>query len=375
MVNTQEKLKATGLAGVVVGDSAICTCGIEDQTLSYRGYSISDLAKHASFEETAYLLLHGKLPSQEELTAYCSKLKKLRDLPTELKIVLEQIPATTHMMDVLRTACSFLGNVEGEDFANPIATADRLLAAFPSMLLYWYQFHQTGKRIELVNDEDTLAGHFLSLLNDGQVDEEERHCLDISLTLYAEHEFNASTFTVRTITSTLSDFHSAICGGIGALRGPLHGGANEAALDLIMAYKTPEEALKGIHDKLKNKELIMGFGHRVYRTSDPRSPIIQDLAYKMAKKAGKTVLYDVAEVIEKTMWNEKNLFPNLDFYSAVAYHCCRIPTQMFTPIFVMSRITGWSAHLLEQRQNNKLIRPSSNYVGPEIGPWLEKGSR
>jgi len=366
-----EKKKVGGLAGVIAGDSSICLCSASDHQLLYRGYSIDDLAKHAGFEEVAWLLIRGNLPTESELNSYKKTLQALRYLPDELKHVLEQIPKDASFMDVLRTGCSFLGTIEKENSGtSPIAIADRLIASFPSILFYWYHFHRTQIAFSFETGEETLAGQILHLLHGSKPHEDERRCLDVSLILYAEHEFNASTFTVRTIASTLSDFYSSICGGIGALKGPLHGGANEWAMELLSSFKTPQQAQEAIKQMLHEKKLIMGFGHRVYTTSDPRSALIKEWAKKLSQKAPDGYLFEVAESIEKVMWEEKQLFPNLDFYSALAYHFSRIPTAFFTPLFVMSRIGGWSAHILEQREHNKLIRPLSNYIGNPILPWI-----
>ncbi len=365
------KTKTGGLAGVTAGSTHLCTVGKEGAGLTYRGYDIYDLADNAAFEEVAYLLLHGKLPTQAELDAYIGKIKANRGLPEALKTVLEMIPADAHPMDVLRTGVSFLGNIEPEgDFSNQLETADRLLASLPSMLLYWHRFHTDGVRIDTETDDDSIAGHFLHMLHGEAPKELHRKCLDTTLILYAEHEFNASTFAGRVITGTLSDMHSAVSGAIGALRGPLHGGANEAAMELISLYDTPEAAVAGIHEKLVAKDLIMGFGHRVYTTSDPRNSVNKRMSKALADDVGNTVLYPVSEAIEKVMWDEKKLFANADFFAASVYHFMGIPTYLFTPIFVCSRITGWAAHIMEQRADNKLIRPAADYIGPGLQEWV-----
>ncbi len=358
--------KPGGLAGVTAGNTAIATVGKEGKGLTYRGYSIYDLAEHATFEEVAYLLIYGRLPKQSELDGYKTRLAGLRALPAQLKTVLEQIPKEAHPMDVMRTGCSLLGTVEPEDPGrNQIAIANRLTGCFSAMLLYWHHFATDGKRINTETDDDSTAGHFLHLLHQKKPDELHRRAVDVSLILYAEHEYNASTFTARTIASTLPDFYSAVTGGIGALRGPLHGGANEAAMELIEQFKTPDEAEQGLLKMMADKKLIMGFGHRVYKISDPRSDVIKAWSKKLAEAHGDERLFPISERIEQVMRREKKLFPNLDFYSASAYRFCAIPTVMFTPLFVISRITGWAAHIIEQRADNRLIRPNADYTGPE----------
>lgn len=368
--------KTGGLAGVTAGATHICTVGKEGAGLTYRGYDIYDLADNANFEEVAYLLLHGKLPTQTELDAYVEKIKAHRGLPGALKTVLEMIPADTHPMGVLRTGISFLGNIEPEgDFSNQNDVADRLLACLPSMLLYWHRFHADGVRIDTETDDDSIAGHFLHLLHDKAPRELHRKSLDTTLILYAEHEFNASTFAGRVITGTLSDMHSAVTGAIGALRGPLHGGANEAAMALISKFDTPEEAAEGVRGMLQRKDLIMGFGHRVYTTSDPRNTVNKKMSKALAEDAGNTTLYPISEAVEKVMWDEKKLFANADFFAATVYHFMGIPTYLFTPIFVCSRITGWAAHIMEQRADNKLIRPAADYIGPGLQKWVAISDR
>lgn len=363
--------KQGGLQGIVVGDTSISTVGKEGVGLTYRGYDIHDLAAKSTFEEVAYLLIYGELPTQEQLNAYLDRLIKLRRLPNELKKTLELIPAAAHPMEVMRTGVSMLGTLETE--SNQYSShqiADRLTACLPSILMYWYNFHRDNTRIETWNTEErTTAGYFMHLLTGKKPADEVRRAMDVSLILYAEHEFNASTFAARVTASTESDFYSAIVSAIGTLRGALHGGANEEAMHLITRFKTPEQAKEAIVDMLAKKEKIMGFGHRVYRISDPRSDIIKGWAEKLSHIARDGYLYAISECIEKIMWDQKKLFPNLDFYSADAYHFCGVPTPLFTPLFVMSRITGWSAHVLEQRANNRLIRPEARYIGPAPRPY------
>lgn len=363
-------LTGAGLRGQIAGQTSLCTVGKEGAGLTYRGYDVRDLAKNCkSFEEVAYLLWYEKLPNQAELDAYVERLKGMRDLPQALKEVLERIPADAHPMDVMRTGVSVLGTLEPElSFDQQLDVADRLLASMPAMLLYWYHFSHNGKRIECVTDEPDLGGHFLALLHGKSPSDLHREVMNVSLTLYAEHEFNASTFTGRVCASTLSDLYSCVTGAIGSLRGPLHGGANEAAMDLIDRFQTPEEAIEELKAMMARKELIMGFGHAIYRESDPRNEVIKAYSEKLAAEVGDTVIYPVSCAIEKLMWDEKRLFPNADFFHASAYRFMGIPTPLFTPIFVCSRVTGWAAHVFEQRANNRIIRPSAEYTGEEQRP-------
>lgn len=357
--------KTAGLEGIIAGTSAIATVGFHGAGLNYRGYSIDDLAAHASFEEVAYLLHYGQLPTQSELSHYIDKLVSLRSIPETLKSVLKLIPKNTNPMDVLRTACSMLGTLEPENnFSQEYDIADRLLALFPGIMCYWYAYHFKDQEISAESDERTIGGHFLKLLHGKTPSDLVRDMMNVSLILYAEHEFNASTFAARVTASTLADFYSAITTAIGTLRGPLHGGANEAAMALIEQFKTPDDAEEKLMMMLADKAKIMGFGHRVYKDCDPRSDIIKAWSKKLGQAQGDFTLYEVSERVEMVMRREKKLFPNLDFYSASAYHYAGIPTPLFTPVFVMSRITGWAAHVFEQRAENRLIRPTSEYTGP-----------
>ncbi|MFP3978275.1 2-methylcitrate synthase [Marinobacter sp. KMM 10035] len=366
-----KKLGGAGLRGQVAGETALCTVGKTGTGLTYRGYDVSDLADNAQFEEVAYLLLRGKLPNQQELDAYKQKLQSLRGLPAALKTVLEQIPKDAHPMDVMRTGASMLGNLETEkDFSEQDDKIDRMLALFPGIITYWYRFAHEGVRIETDSDVDSIGGHFLELLHGKKPSELHERVMNVSLILYAEHEFNASTFTARVCASTLSDIHSCVTGAIGTLRGPLHGGANEAAMELIQRFQTPEEAEEGLMGMLARKEKIMGFGHAIYSVSDPRNVIIKKWSEKLAKEVGDTVLYPVSVRCEEVMWREKKLFCNADFFHASTYHFMGIPTELFTPIFVMSRVSGWTAHVKEQRENNRIIRPSADYTGPEHAEWV-----
>lgn len=365
------KSSGGGLRGQTVGQTAIATVGKAGRGLTYRGYDIETLAEKARFEEVAYLLLYGKLPAAGELAWYQERLRRRRGLPAALREVLERIPASAHPMDVMRTGCSMLGVLEPEgDFARQREVADRLLAVFPSILCYWWGFATAGERIEVETEDASIAGHLLRLLHGRQPEPLHVEAMNASLILYAEHEFNASTFACRVCASTLSDFYSAVCAGIGTLRGPLHGGANEAAMALIERFATPEEARDGVRRMLARKERIMGFGHAVYRERDPRNAVIKSWARRLSEAAGDTKLFDISEAIETLMWEEKRLFANLDFFSATAYHMMGVPTPLFTPLFVVSRITGWSAHIFEQRANNVLIRPSADYVGPDRREWV-----
>jgi len=361
-----------GLEGVVAGQTAISTVGKTHVGLTYRGYSIEDLAEKSTFEEVAYLLLYGHLPSPGELDAFRTRLLTRRCLPPGLKTVLEQLPAAAHPMDVLRTGCSALGALEPESGDNgQYQVAERLLASFPSMLLYWHHYHACGERISTRSSEQSLAGHFLHLLHGQPPPDLQRRAMDSSLILYAEHEFNASTFSARVTTSTLSDFYAAVTSAIGTLRGPLHGGANEEAMRLLSRFSTPEEAETAVRAMLAAGEKIMGFGHRVYKKQlDPRSPIIQKWSQQLAEASGDTTFYRVSERIERLVREEKGLYPNLDFYSASAYHQCGIPTAMFTPVFVFARISGLSAHIIEQRSANRIFRPVAEYTGPEARKYV-----
>ncbi|MCC4291201.1 MAG: 2-methylcitrate synthase [Halomonas sp.] len=364
-------LAGAGLRGQSAGATALCTVGKTGSGLTYRGFDIKELAEKAKFEEVAYLLLKGKLPNQAELDHYIAKLKGLRGLPDALKTVLEQIPKDAHPMDVMRTGASMLGNLETEEsFDEQQDVADRLLAVLPSIICYWYRFSHDGVRIDTETDDASVGGHFLHMLRGEPASELHARVMNVSLILYAEHEFNASTFTARVCASTLSDMHSCITGAIGSLRGPLHGGANEAAMAMIENWASPEEAEREMLGMLERKEKIMGFGHAIYRESDPRNAIIKEWSKKLADDVGDTVLYPVSVRCEEVMWREKKLFCNADFFHASAYHFMDIPTKLFTPIFVMSRVTGWAAHVFEQRANNRIIRPSADYIGPEKNEWV-----